>query len=157
FRKDLLEERGYGEYERLDPALLPSLYVAYQVWTPEGKSSEVVHNDIRQRYDAGEALVIETMDQIADCAREGRKVLVRRDYATLEALLDQNYDLRASMYNIASQHKAMVALARSIGATAQFAGSGGAIVGTYQDESMFVALQDAFREINCEVIKPTIT
>ena len=30
FARALMESRGYGECERMDPALLPNVYVAYR-------------------------------------------------------------------------------------------------------------------------------
>jgi glucuronokinase len=50
----------------------------------------------------------------------------------------------------------MVRTARSVGATSKFAGSGGAVVGTYRDEEMFTALQSAMRQIGVAVVKPRI-
>ena len=50
----------------------------------------------------------------------------------------------------------MVEVARSTGASAKFAGSGGAIVGTYRDEAMFQKLERELGKINCAVLKPTI-
>ena len=46
--------------------------------------------------------------------------------------------------------------ARSAGASAKFAGSGGAIVGLYEDESQFRRLSAALALIGCTTIKPTI-
>jgi glucuronokinase len=51
----------------------------------------------------------------------------------------------------------MVMRARAVGASAKFAGSGGAIVGTYEDETMFADLQEALTKIGCRVLKPRIT
>ena len=50
----------------------------------------------------------------------------------------------------------MVKVARSTGASAKFAGSGGAIVGTYEDESQFTRLSAALREIGCRTLKPIV-
>jgi glucuronokinase len=50
----------------------------------------------------------------------------------------------------------MIEVARRTGASAKFAGSGGAIIGTYEDEAMFQRLRVALRAIPCEVIKPLI-
>ena len=46
--------------------------------------------------------------------------------------------------------------ARAVGASAKFAGSGGAIVGTYADEAMYQRIVDAFDSTDTEVFKPTI-
>jgi glucuronokinase len=43
-----------------------------------------------------------------------------------------------------------------VGATAKFAGSGGAIVGTYRDERMYSRLLDALKSVGVAVIKPKI-
>ena len=50
----------------------------------------------------------------------------------------------------------MVELARNTGASAKFTGSGGAIIGTYKDESMFEQLKRSLGEEDIEVIKPEI-
>ena len=52
-------------------------------------------------------------------------------------MIDANFDLRAQIYQIDQGNLEMVHTAREAGATANFAGSGGAIVGTYEDEDMF--------------------
>ena len=50
----------------------------------------------------------------------------------------------------------MVMTARSAGASAKFAGSGGAIVGTYEDEAQFARLARVLAEIGSQTIRPTI-
>jgi glucuronokinase len=50
----------------------------------------------------------------------------------------------------------MVDTARSIGASATFTGSGGAIVGAYENERMFTELRKTLRKLNITVIKPEI-
>jgi glucuronokinase len=51
----------------------------------------------------------------------------------------------------------MVERARSVGAHAKFSGSGGAIVGTYEDDAMYARLEETFREGGIAVFKPRIT
>ena len=50
----------------------------------------------------------------------------------------------------------MVMTARATGASAKFAGSGGAIVGTYEDEAQFARLSQALAAIGCQTIHPEI-
>jgi glucuronokinase len=50
----------------------------------------------------------------------------------------------------------MVEVARQAGASANFAGSGGAVVGLYKDEAAFQALEKALGAIGCRVVKPVI-
>jgi glucuronokinase len=154
FDQDFMNEHEHGRYEPLDPCLLPPLFVAYQ--TELAESSEVFHNDIRKRYDSGERKVIEAMKTIADLARQARQSLLARDYEALARLMDRNFDTRRDIYNLNPKHIRMVELARQIGASAKFAGSGGSIIGAYKDETMFARLKQAFETENCAVIKPIV-
>jgi glucuronokinase len=155
FRRELMESRGYGEYERLDAALLPKLYVAYRTALSEG--TEVFHSNVRQRWLAGDPEVVRAMREWADYAEQGRAALLAGDRATLKRLIDWNFDLRARIYEISKENHEMVRAARSAGATANFAGSGGAIVGTYEDEAMFAALESALKPLGVAVIRPKVS
>ena len=66
-------------------------------------------------------------------------------------------DIGQKIYNLAPWQAQMIQTARDCGATAKFAGSGGAIIGTYQDEAMFEALCTNLAEIGSRTIKPQIT
>ena len=154
FDQDFMNDHGHGRYEPLDPGLLPPIYIAYQ--TELAESSDIFHNDIRKRYDSGERKVIEAMDTIAGLAVEARQSLLARDYGTLARLMDRNFDTRRTIYDLNPRHIRMVELAREIGASAKFAGSGGSIIGAYKDEAMFARLKRAFEAENCAVIKPIV-
>jgi len=154
FDQDFMNDHGHGRYEQLDPGLLPPIYIAYQ--TELAESSDVFHNDIRKRYDSGERKVIEAMNTIAGLAVEARQSLLARDYVALARLMDRNFDTRRTIYNLNPRHIRMVELAREIGASAKFAGSGGSIIGAYKDEAMFARLKKAFEAENCAVIKPIV-
>ena len=154
FSRDIMESRGYGEYERLDPALLPKVYVACRTSLSEG--TEVFHSNLRERWHSGEPAVVQAMTTWAGYAEEGRRALLNRDYRRLNELIDANFDLRSRIYQIDKGNLEMVHTARKVGATSNFAGSGGAIVGTYTDEDMFTQLRDAMKPIGVDVIKPRI-
>jgi glucuronokinase len=157
FSRERMRERSgyqYGVYETLDPALLPPLYVAYKGDVSE--PTEVFHNNIRARFDRGEPAVVEAMRKFASLAAQARDALVTRDAGRLAALMDENFDTRRSIYQLPAGQVQMVEVARAVGASAKFAGSGGAIIGTYRDEVMFENLQRALGEIQCVVIKPVV-
>ncbi len=154
FDQDFMNEHGHGRYESLDPGLLPPIYIAYQ--TELAESSEVFHNDIRKRYDGGDRKVIDAMNTIADLALQSRQCLQSRDYETLAQLMNRNFDTRRGIYSLNPRHIRMVEVAREIGASAKFAGSGGSIIGVYKNEAMFAQLKQAFEAENCAVIKPII-
>ena len=154
FGKHHMEAQGYGNYERLNPALLSNIYVAYRTSLSEG--TEVFHNNVRERWRRGDRDVVDAMKQWASFAEDGRKALLAGDRQTLDRLIDANFDLRARIYRISDGNLEMVRVARSVGATSKFAGSGGAVVGTYRDDAMFDRLQAALREAGVAVVKPRI-
>ena len=154
FSRSLMESRGYGEYERMDPKLLPDVYVAYRTSLSEG--TEVFHNNLRERWRRGDPEVVAAMQTWAGYAEEGRRCLLSGDHARIKELVNANFDLRAKIYQIDRGNLEMVHTARAAGATANFAGSGGAIVGTYEDEAMFQRLVDTLGPIGVGVIKPKI-
>jgi glucuronokinase len=82
--------------------------------------------------------------------------LLERDYETLDRLIDANYDLRARIYRISEGNAEMIRTARAVGASANFAGSGGAIVGAYRDESVYEALVEAMRKFGVGVFRPQV-
>ncbi|MBN2476934.1 MAG: hypothetical protein JXB62_20165 [Pirellulales bacterium] len=143
-----------GVYEPLDPGLLPPLYVAYS--TDVGEPTEVTHNSLRARYNAGETAVVEAMARFADLTVEARGALEAGDAAHLGRLIDANFDLRRSICPLPPGQVRMVECARAAGATAKFAGSGGAIIGTFADEATFARLQAELGRIGCRVIRPRV-
>jgi glucuronokinase len=141
-------------YEPMDAGLLPPLYLSYHADLSE--PTEVFHNDIRGRFLRGEEKVVNAMSRCAQLAAQGRAALLRRDHAELGRLMNENFDIRRSIYNLPSWQVKMVEVARSCGASAQFAGSGGAIVGIHADEEMFKTLSERLAVLNCHTLKPKI-
>jgi glucuronokinase len=154
FSKEIMDRQGYGNYERMDPGLLPAVYVAYRTSLSEG--TEVFHSNVRERWRAGDPEVVGAMKTWADYAERGRRALMGRDYKTLDGLINANFDLRAKIFQLSRGNLEMVHAARRVGATSNFAGSGGAIVGTYKDEDMFRELQSELQKIGVAVLKPGI-
>jgi glucuronokinase len=141
-------------YERLDPALLPPLYLAYHDDLSE--PTEVFHNNIRERFNRGDEEVVGAMRRFAELAARGRDALIAGDMAALPQLIDANFDTRRSIYNLPRWQIEMVEAARRTGASAKFAGSGGAIVGTFQGTAMFEMLRAGLAALGCQVIKPQV-
>lgn len=145
---------GYqcGHYESLDTEMLPTVYLAFR---PESSEpTEVFHNDLRARFDAGDPQVVGAMKRFVELTDLAREALQSKDAEALSALLDANFDCRQSFCQLNSQHVEMVHVARSAGVSAKYAGSGGAIVGVYRDEVQFEAVKKAMKQIGCQVIKP---
>ena len=69
--------------------------------------------------------------------------------------LDGSFDERAALMELDPRHVAMVQAARGAGASANYAGSGGAIVGTLPVGG-FEPVAGALRALGCEVIVPSL-
>jgi glucuronokinase len=142
------------KYESLSPKLLPALYIAYN--TNLSEPTEVFHNDIRGRFDRGEKKIVNAMKHFAKIAALGREALCNHDINKLAKLIDENFDTRRSIYHLPQWQIQMIETARQCGASAKFAGSGGAIVGMVQDETMYKELCVKLSAIGSRVIKPEI-
>jgi glucuronokinase len=139
-------------YESLDPALLPPLYVSYHQGFSE--PTEVFHNDVRDRFLRGDEQVVGGMRRVAGLAASARDALIGRDARRLSDLVDENFDVRRSIFNLPPWQVQMIDVARACGASANFAGSGGAVVGTYEADATLDALHTAFGAIGCRVVTP---
>jgi glucuronokinase len=137
--------------ECLDPSLLPPLYLAWR--TDAAETSHAVHGGLRGR--AGEPEVREAMARLAGHARAARDALLRGDRAAFAAAVDGSFDERAALLELDPRHVAMVRAARQAGASANYAGSGGAIVGTLPPGGR-EPVERALRAVGCEVLVPGI-
>ena len=126
FNEARMRQAGYGIYEPLDPALLPPLYIAFDPDRAEG--SEVFHNRVRTLFEQGDPKVVDAMKEFAGLAESCRRLLLDGRGREIGPLMNRNFDLRCTIYNIDEKNKRMIRTARSAGASAKFTGSGGCIV-----------------------------
>ena len=154
FERQLMESRGYGQYEYLDPSLLPPLFIAYREDLGEG--SEVIHQTVRERWLEGDPEVVAAMKDFASYAEEAREMIVAGRGREIGPLLDRNFDRRCSIFKVAQENIDMVRCARAAGAHAKLAGSGGAVIGSYEDEVMYERLEQTLAESGIRVFKPQI-
>lgn len=143
----------YGEYHRMtiDVQNPPPLYLAFKMDASE--PTEIVHNNLRVRWQEGDRKVHQAMKEFAQLAEDARTAIEKKDWCELAILVDRNFDLRRSICQIATKQQEMVDVARQAGASAKFAGSGGAIIGTYRDEETYQHLKETLEKIQCRVMK----
>ena len=137
--------------EPMRPALLPALYLAWRSGAAE--ASHAVHGGLRERGD--EPRVRAGMQRLAGHARAAARALHDGDPAGFARALDASFDERAALVDLDPRHEAMVRAARAAGASANYAGSGGAIVGTLPADGL-VPVARALRALDCEVIAPKL-
>ncbi len=150
FNEKTMKKNSYGIYKSINPDLFPSLYLAYQV---DLTHKDIAHNDVRIRWERGDKNIREIMSKIGNNAQEGYDSLMQGNLEKFNSLINKNFDLRSSIYPITEKNLRMIKLARSIGATSKFPGSGGAIIGTFKNEKMYENLIEKFKEIGCNVVK----
>ncbi len=139
-----------GGYEALDPAGLPTLFVAYSLEAAEPSSQ--YHAVLRQRYDRGEPLTIAGLQELAGLVARGKAAL-RWGGAGFGDLLVRNMELRSSLAPVSDNQLALVDLANEFGLPSTFTGSGGAIVGVYEDGAQLDALAAAIPDPEA-VVRP---
>jgi glucuronokinase len=153
FDKAIMQKQGYGRYEELDPKLLPPLYIAYR--SALSQSSEMVHNNLRARFERGDPEVVDAICFWAQLTDQVKAKLAACEGNQIGELLDANFDRRASICEISQGNLSMVRAARSRGGSATFTGSGGAIVGTYGTEADFAAIKSGLESMDIAVLKPS--
>jgi glucuronokinase len=137
--------------EPLSPALLPALYLAWR--SDAAAASHAVHGGLRQRGD--EPRVRAGMQRLAGHARAAARALHDGDHGVFAHALDASFDERAALLDLDPRHEAMVRAARAVGASANYAGSGGAIVGTLPADGL-EPVERALRALDCEVMTPRL-
>ncbi|HYQ55993.1 MAG TPA: hypothetical protein VEP89_01515 [Draconibacterium sp.] len=154
FNMETMKKQGYGNYKVLNTTNFPNFYIAFRKNLSEG--TETVHNNLKARFNIGEGKVLQAMKRWAQITEEFKTALYNNDREIMHKLIDENFDLRRSLIPISKGNIEMVEMARSVGVSAKFTGSGGAIIGTYKDELMYSKLKGILNNNNIEVIKPNI-
>jgi len=154
FQKDLVESTGHGRYVEMNPQILPKLYIAYDPCRAE--ISGVYHQKLRVLFEEKKPDIMAAMSEFAGLAQCAYDALTTGHLERLPALMNANFDLRDRIFNVSEANRKMVFVARDTGCSAKFAGSGGAIVGTYEDEAQFTRLAAVLADIGCSTIKPSI-
>jgi glucuronokinase len=134
--------------EALDEALLPPLWVAWR--SDAAQPSGVVHGELRARWQRGDREVCAVMDELGACADAARDALLAGDRAAFGACLDRSLELRRRVMPVDARVLRMAEIARGFGASANSAGSGGAVVGTVPAD--WPRLEAALRREGCGVV-----
>ena len=146
FNEPTMIAQGYGDYTRLPVGSLPPFFLAY---TTVGNESGKVHNDVRYRYESGDADVMAAMREFASYAVAAREALEAGDHRLFGAIMDRNFDLRRRIYGdkaIGDRDMEMVDIARRHGCAAKFSGSQGAVVGLCLEPERMARIRAAYAD-----------
>jgi glucuronokinase len=145
FNREDMENLSHGVYEPMDSRLIPNLFLVYT--ENPGKDSGKMHNEVRFRFNQGDDEIINAMATFAGYAQEAKDVLKKKDHKRFGELMNMNFDLRRKIYGdkvIGEESLRMIEIARKLGATSKFPGSGGAVIGMYEDENHYEILKEAY-------------
>jgi glucuronokinase len=145
FNREDMENLGHGIYEPMNSRLIPNLFLVYT--ENPGKDSGKMHNEVRFRFNQGDDEIINAMATFAGYAQEAKDVLKKKDHKRFGELMNMNFDLRRKIYGdkvIGEESLRMIEIARKLGATSKFPGSGGAVIGMYEDENHYEILKEAY-------------
>lgn len=118
-----------GSYRRLDvPASVPA-FVAWRADTAE--SSATVHRGLADRSAAGDPVLDRAARELGSLATTAADALERGDWDALGAAMDESLDARARLVALRADHLELATVARQAGAHANYAGSGGSVVGLH--------------------------
>jgi glucuronokinase len=142
----------HGEYQKLDPSLLPPLFIAYK--DELSKSSGTIHNIMRYRATVEhDARVTDAMTRKAALVDEALAALESGRSTDLGPILSRDFDLRRSVYDLTPESIRMIQIARDTGAHAKFTGSGGAAVGVFEDDQHYARLEEAYNRAGYRLIR----
>jgi galactokinase/mevalonate kinase-like predicted kinase len=125
--KERLEQRDDEPLATIEPlaghAPAPPLLAAH---TGVKHHSGTVHKSPRERWLAGEPLVVESYRRIASLARLGKRALLDGDWPRLGALMNENHEIVAELGGSGPANDRLIQAARAAGAYgAKLAGAGG--------------------------------
>ncbi len=147
-------ERGPGSERGSAEIVQPGTALRFLVAHRQGLSepSQVVHGDLRRRFDADDQTVRAAMSQLLAHAIAARDAFSAGDAVWLGESMDATYALRANMIDLVPGHVEMVKAARSVGASANYTGSGGAIVVLSPSDDVEAAARQSLKRLGCEIV-----
>lgn len=155
FNQSRFNTQGHGDYEPLDTSKLPPLFIAYRDILAEG--TEVTHNDLRSRFNRGDKEVLAGIERWGQLAQDARDLIVAGKGNEIGPLMEENFQLRAKLIKISPGNQQLVDTGQKQGASVKFAGSGGAVIGTYDgDPARLEKLKQAYKAMDAHFFVPEL-
>ena len=133
---DTLERPGL--YTPIDPLLLPDMYLLYN--TIAGGNSGGVHSTVKERWANKDPDLIAAMQKFGSLADEAVEALQERDNVRLASLFESNFRNRRNTYGddvVGALNVQVATVAKDLGLSVKFSGSGGAFIGLRSDGGGF--------------------
>ncbi|MDQ2759813.1 MAG: hypothetical protein M3Y17_05095 [Actinomycetota bacterium] len=95
------------------------------------------------------------MAQLTETAYGARAALLAEDRGGFARCVNASFDARRAMMALHPRHVEMIERARACGASANYSGSGGAVVAVCRDERQLGVVKQALAVIGCDTVRPT--
>lgn len=99
-------------------------------------ASNLVHKPLRERWLAGEAVVVSAYERIAEIARRGKKALLGNNWSLLGKLMNENHAIQRNLGGSGPDNERLIAAALeagALGAKLAGAGDGGTIIALWPE------------------------
>lgn len=143
----------HGKYEKLKRPL-KNIYIAYSDTLAEG--SEKTHSNLRERFNAGDTKMLEAVESWKRLTVEFRQSLEVGDLGKMMRAINENFDIRNALTDLHPKQVELVMTARKSGASSKFCGSGGAIIGMFEDDQMLARLRADLKNHHVNILLPEI-
>jgi glucuronokinase len=153
FNKDTLLTRNHGIYTRLsdNEEIRENLkqmpfFIAYEA---RPSDSGKIHSSVKARFLNNDETVLNSVEQWKKLTDDARICIETNNIQKLKLLMDSNFNLRLQLYGkdvVGESNLRMIQIARNLGCSAKFPGSGGAIVGLANDRKDFIKLRMAYEK-----------
>ena len=153
FDQGHFNDNPYGKYEKLNRPV-KNVYIAYSDTLAEG--SEKTHGSLRERFEAGDTLMLEAIESWKNLTVKFRNALEADDMKVMNDCINSNFDIRNKLVSLHPKQVELVMLARKSGASAKFCGSGGAIIGMYEDQKVLERMKTSFTKAAVNILLPNI-
>lgn len=144
-------EHSPPSYEQLDESLLPPLLIAWRA-EAAGDSGDA-HATLHERHGRGEPAVRDAMASLAGAAKGARDALLAGDFDRFGRFVDETFELRRRLVPLDPRCVEMVEAARAVGASANYTGSGGAIVAVCASAAHRENVERSLAALGCEVAR----
>jgi hypothetical protein len=141
---------GLGVFTPVRAADDMRLFVASRAATSE--PSQIVHGDLRARFDSRDRTVNDAMPVLAGHAVDAAAAFAAADVVRLGAAMGATFDKRASILDLARGHVEMIEAARAAGCHANFTGSGGSVVVLAQSAGVEAAARQSLNKLGCMIV-----
>ena len=149
FNQELLLAKNHGTYERLNQKesldSMP-LFIAYEA---RPSDSGKIHSSVKARFLENDPIVLKAVENWKRLTDEAKTAIENNDVQQLKELMDENFNLRRELYGdacVGESNLRMIQIARDMGCSAKFPGSGGAIVGMAKCKEDFIQLRAAYEK-----------